>query len=100
VNTSRGAHDGEQIHRATNTPANTVGRSLDPSIALTQRECEMLFLFAWRPTDAEIAAALSISRRTASNHVANILSTLGVANRREAGTMSGGCWTRARRSPW
>ena len=74
MNTSRGAHDGKQIHRATDTPANTVGRSLDPSIAHTQRECEVLFLFARRPTDAEVAAAHSISRRTASNHVANILS--------------------------
>jgi DNA-binding CsgD family transcriptional regulator len=89
VNTSKGAHNGKQIHRPTDTSANTVGRSLGPSIALTQRGCEVLLLLAQRRTDAEIAAALSISRRTASNHVANILSKLGVANRREVGTMSG-----------
>jgi DNA-binding NarL/FixJ family response regulator len=51
---------------------------------LTAREREVLALLRHRRTDAEIAAELFISRRTASNHVSNILTKLGAANRREA----------------
>jgi predicted ATPase/DNA-binding CsgD family transcriptional regulator len=51
---------------------------------LTRRERDVLGLRCQRMTDPEIAEALFISPRTASNHVANILSKLGAANRREA----------------
>jgi DNA-binding CsgD family transcriptional regulator len=51
---------------------------------LTYRESEVLELLGQRRTDAEIAAALSISRRTASSHVGSIMSKLGVNNRRDA----------------
>jgi DNA-binding NarL/FixJ family response regulator len=51
---------------------------------LTRREREILALLAQRFTDPEIAEQLYISRKTASNHVANILSKLGATNRREA----------------
>ena len=50
---------------------------------LTRRESEVLYLLARRLTDKEIADALSISPRTAMNHVANILGKLSLANRRE-----------------
>jgi predicted ATPase/DNA-binding CsgD family transcriptional regulator len=55
-----------------------------PGSDLTRREREILSLLAQRYTDPEIADQLFISRKTASNHVANILSKLGAANRREA----------------
>ena len=55
---------------------------------MTAREREVLALLRRRHTDAEIAAELFISRRTASNHVSNILAKLGTANRREAGVMA------------
>jgi non-specific serine/threonine protein kinase len=55
-----------------------------PGFDLTRREREILALLAQRYTDPEIAAQLFISRKTASNHVANILSKLGAVNRREA----------------
>jgi DNA-binding NarL/FixJ family response regulator len=52
--------------------------------SLTRRELEILRLLSRRRTDPEIAAQLFISNKTASNHVYNILSKLGVKNRREA----------------
>ena len=51
---------------------------------LTRREREVLGLLCLRLTDKEIAAALRISRRTASQHVTHILHKLRVPNRRQA----------------
>ncbi len=51
---------------------------------LTPREGEILGLLGQRLTDKEIAARLSISHRTVMNHVAGVLSKLGVTSRREA----------------
>lgn len=51
---------------------------------LTRRERDVLALLSQRRTDTEIAAALYITTKTASNHVSSIISKLGVANRREA----------------
>ena len=55
---------------------------------LTRREREVLALLCQRQTDPEIAEALFLSPRTASNHVANILAKLGVPNRREAAALA------------
>lgn len=51
---------------------------------LTPRELEVLRMLAQHQTDKEIAAALFLSPRTVSTHVANIFIKLDVANRREA----------------
>ena len=51
---------------------------------LSRREREVLRLLANRMTDREIAAALCISYRTATTHVANIFNKLGVNSRRDA----------------
>jgi predicted ATPase/DNA-binding CsgD family transcriptional regulator len=48
---------------------------------LTTRECDVLRLLLAGRTDKEIAAALFISRRTASNHVTAIRAKLGVRSR-------------------
>ena len=48
---------------------------------LTPREHEVLLLVAAGQTDRDIAEALFISRKTASNHVANILGKLQVRTR-------------------
>ncbi len=52
---------------------------------LTPRETEVLRLLAAGATNAQIAAELFISPKTASVHVSNILAKLGVANRSSAG---------------
>jgi predicted ATPase/DNA-binding CsgD family transcriptional regulator len=65
-------------------------RSTGPGsrFTLTRREQEILGLLCQRLTDAEIAEALFISRFTASRHVANIYSKLGVGSRREAAALA------------
>jgi DNA-binding CsgD family transcriptional regulator len=55
---------------------------------LTNREREVLALLCERHTDAEIAARLFISPRTAEGHVAHILAKLGVENRRDAAAVA------------
>jgi DNA-binding NarL/FixJ family response regulator len=51
---------------------------------LSARELEVLRLIAQGMENTEIAAALSISPRTAKNHVSNILTKLGVPSRVQA----------------
>jgi DNA-binding NarL/FixJ family response regulator len=51
---------------------------------LSKREIEVLRLLGEGLTNAEIAARLFISTKTAASHVGNILSKLGLRNRAEA----------------
>jgi ATP/maltotriose-dependent transcriptional regulator MalT len=51
---------------------------------LTAREVEVLELLAEGRSNTEIAASLTISQRTAENHVAALLAKLGVPSRRDA----------------
>lgn len=59
------------------------GNGFGPS-PLSSREQEVVALIAAGKTDAQIAAALSISLGTASRHVHNILTKLDASNRTEA----------------
>jgi non-specific serine/threonine protein kinase len=77
-------------------PAQAIEAALDPGVppadpsaavlpaTLTAREREVLGLLAGGMTNPEIADALSISARTAENHVAHILAKLGVRTRTAA----------------
>jgi DNA-binding NarL/FixJ family response regulator len=51
---------------------------------LSRREQEVLELVAAGLTNAEIAARLFITTKTAGNHVSNVLTKLGVRSRTEA----------------
>jgi non-specific serine/threonine protein kinase len=55
---------------------------------LTRRELDVLRLLASGHTDRQIAATLSISRKTAGNHVTSILAKFGVENRTAAATLA------------
>jgi len=59
-----------------------------PALGLTARELEVLRLLAEGSSNPQIAAALFISRKTASTHVSNILGKLGVATRGEAAAVA------------
>jgi two-component system, NarL family, response regulator LiaR len=54
------------------------------SAALSERELEVLRLIAQGMDNAQIAASLNISPRTAKNHVSNVLSKLELPNRVQA----------------
>lgn len=69
-------------------PAYHMVEDLPPGCRLTRREHEILRLLSHRLTDAEIGEVLFISPRTVSSHVANILTKLGVSNRRLAGAVA------------
>jgi DNA-binding CsgD family transcriptional regulator len=55
---------------------------------LSKREIEVLRLLGYGLTNAEIAARLFISTKTAATHVGNILAKLGLRNRTEAAGMA------------
>jgi DNA-binding CsgD family transcriptional regulator len=60
-----------------------VGPGVDGPSALTPREREVALLLAEGLTNAELAARLYISPKTAAVHVSNILAKLGMASRSE-----------------
>jgi NarL family two-component system response regulator LiaR len=59
-----------------------------PRFSLTNRELQVLTLIVEGLNNRQIADRLGISRATASVHVSNILSKLGVSNRVEATTIA------------
>lgn len=60
------------------------GTRYEPGEELTEREREVLALVARGYTNKRIAEALSLSEKTARNHVSHILVKLGLARRSEA----------------
>jgi DNA-binding NarL/FixJ family response regulator len=60
------------------------GSVIAPVKELSDRELDVLRLIARGMENSEIAESLNISRRTAKNHVSNILAKLGVPSRVQA----------------
>jgi DNA-binding CsgD family transcriptional regulator len=60
------------------------GAASNRAYGLSRREMEVLRLLAEGATNPEVAAALSISRKTVEHHVAAVLGKLGVTNRAAA----------------
>jgi DNA-binding NarL/FixJ family response regulator len=71
-------------------PGRVITESSSPlaQLGLTAREQEVLILMATGATNRQIAERLFISPKTATLHVSNILSKLGVSNRVEAATIA------------
>ncbi len=66
-------------------PGRHAATAADPLAGvLTAREAEVLHLAAEGPTDAEIAGALHLSRRTVGNHLSSVYRKLGVGSRTAA----------------
>ena len=75
----------EALLRSLGSRTHRVGRSPDTSLAeLSRREREVLELLRGGLTNAEIAARLFISGRTAEHHVGRVLGKLGMRSRAEA----------------
>jgi DNA-binding NarL/FixJ family response regulator len=74
----------EAVFAGLRSPAAAPERQLPALQQLSSREREVLRLIAQGMENAEIARALSISPRTAKNHVSNILAKLGLASRVQA----------------
>jgi ATP/maltotriose-dependent transcriptional regulator MalT len=70
------------------TPITSEPSSPLARLGLTAREQEVLALVATGRTNRQIAETLFISPKTATLHVSNILSKLGVTNRVEAATIA------------
>ncbi len=90
LHTVRGVANGEAIFGSglARRPINFFAAPKDRPVAnfpvLTEREVEILSLLAQHMSNQEIANRLSISLKTARNHVSNILNKLQVADRTQA----------------
>jgi predicted ATPase/DNA-binding SARP family transcriptional activator/DNA-binding CsgD family transcriptional regulator len=62
----------------------------EPPVELTQREVEIAGLVGGGLTNRQISARLSISERTAANHVSKILRKLGLRSRTQIGKLTTG----------
>lgn len=82
---NREADAASALVRELGGPARTGAKGIG---TLSKREIEVLRLLGEGLSNAEIAARLYISTKTAGNHVSNVLSKLGLRNRSEAAAVA------------
>ncbi len=79
-----GRIDGEAANALLRAEGHAVPRRREWPAGLTAREVDVLKLLVRGLSNKEIAAALVISRKTASNHIEHIYGKIGVSNRARA----------------
>jgi HD-GYP domain-containing protein (c-di-GMP phosphodiesterase class II) len=79
-----GRLDGDAVDAVLASAGHRVTRPDGPSTALTARERQVLVQLARGQSNPEIAAALTVSRKTVSTHLEHIYLKLGVSTRTQA----------------
>ena len=79
-----GRLDGDAVDAVLRAAGHRVRRRREWPAGLTTREVEVLRLVTYGLSNQEIAARLSISRKTASNHIEHVYAKIGASNRARA----------------
>jgi HD-GYP domain-containing protein (c-di-GMP phosphodiesterase class II) len=79
-----GRLDGDAVNAVLTAAGHRVSRRVAQPAGLTRREVDVLVLLARGYSNPQIAAELTISRKTVSSHVEHIYSKLGVTTRTSA----------------
>ena len=79
-----GRLDGDAVDAVLAAAGQRVVRRPGPATGLTARETEVLVHLARGLSNPEIAAALTVSRKTVSTHLEHIYAKLGVSTRTQA----------------
>ena len=79
-----GRLDGDAVQAVLAAAGQRVRRAVDSPTGLTARETEVLVHLARGLSNPEIAAALTVSRKTVSTHLEHIYAKLGVSTRTKA----------------
>jgi DNA-binding NarL/FixJ family response regulator len=79
-----GRLDAESVEAVLAAAGHQVPRRTPWPAGLTDRQVEVLRLIAQGRSNREIAAELSITEKTARNHVEHVYAKLGVTNRTQA----------------
>jgi HD-GYP domain-containing protein (c-di-GMP phosphodiesterase class II) len=83
-----GRLDGDAVNAVLAATGQRVRRRVELPAGLTAREAQVLCLLARGLSNPQIAATLTVSRKTVSSHLEHIFSKLGVSTRTEAALLA------------